>query len=270
MIDVYDDAPTITERIFVVGRLRRGDARALHRPGRRGDGRSTRSTAPRSRPNCRSSRAICRACATRSAAPPAPTATGLPSNCGNSSTSRRSPAPSFRPSPRQPRTSFPVIAGAARQSRRHRVRFIGMASSPAGSRNDASGRPRAYNRSGAPCLRRQYGLVDARRYSLASLRSGAARSRVSSRIVKAASLVEYNGAAYAQHLCRVFADDPAFQERARRLGRGGGAARRGAGALGGARRSRVSTSIRPSRDSETAIASISTALARAAARAPAR
>jgi hypothetical protein len=38
------------------------------------------------------------------------------------------------------------------------------------------------------------------------------------RLVKAASLVEYNGAAYAHHLCRVFADDPAFQEAARRWG----------------------------------------------------
>src|SRR5580692_10183065 len=38
------------------------------------------------------------------------------------------------------------------------------------------------------------------------------------RIVKAASLVEYNGAAYAGHLCRVFADDPAFQECARQWG----------------------------------------------------
>jgi len=28
------------------------------------------------------------------------------------------------------------------------------------------------------------------------------------RIVKAASLVEHNGAAYAHHLCRIFADDP--------------------------------------------------------------
>jgi hypothetical protein len=37
-------------------------------------------------------------------------------------------------------------------------------------------------------------------------------------IVKAAALVEYNGAAYAHHLCRVFADDPKFQERARRWG----------------------------------------------------
>jgi hypothetical protein len=32
------------------------------------------------------------------------------------------------------------------------------------------------------------------------------------RIVKAASLVEHNGTAYAHHLCRIFADDPAFQE----------------------------------------------------------
>jgi hypothetical protein len=37
-------------------------------------------------------------------------------------------------------------------------------------------------------------------------------------IVKAAALVEYNGAAYAHHLCRVFADDPHFQERARHWG----------------------------------------------------
>jgi hypothetical protein len=38
------------------------------------------------------------------------------------------------------------------------------------------------------------------------------------RIVKAASLVEYNGGAYAHHLCRVFADDPEFQATARRWG----------------------------------------------------
>jgi rubrerythrin len=38
------------------------------------------------------------------------------------------------------------------------------------------------------------------------------------RIVKAASLVEQNGAAYARHLCRVFADDPEFQATARRWG----------------------------------------------------
>ncbi len=38
------------------------------------------------------------------------------------------------------------------------------------------------------------------------------------RIVKAASLVEHNGAAYAHHLCRVFADDPEFQETTRRWG----------------------------------------------------
>src|SRR6516162_3113711 len=37
-------------------------------------------------------------------------------------------------------------------------------------------------------------------------------------IVKAASLVEYNGAAYAHHLCRVFYDDPDFQRAARRWG----------------------------------------------------
>lgn len=38
------------------------------------------------------------------------------------------------------------------------------------------------------------------------------------RIVKAASLVEHNGAAYAHHLCRIFADDPEFQQTARRWG----------------------------------------------------
>src|SRR5438270_13350851 len=38
------------------------------------------------------------------------------------------------------------------------------------------------------------------------------------KLVKAASLVEYNGAAYAHHLCRIFDDDPDFQEGARRWG----------------------------------------------------
>jgi hypothetical protein len=38
------------------------------------------------------------------------------------------------------------------------------------------------------------------------------------RIVKAASLVEYNGAAYAHHLCRIFHDDPDFQGAAQRWG----------------------------------------------------
>jgi rubrerythrin len=38
------------------------------------------------------------------------------------------------------------------------------------------------------------------------------------KLVKAASLVEYNGAAYAHHLCRIFADDRDFQENARRWG----------------------------------------------------
>ena len=38
------------------------------------------------------------------------------------------------------------------------------------------------------------------------------------RIVKAASLVEHNGGAYAHHLCLIFADDPEFQETARRWG----------------------------------------------------
>jgi hypothetical protein len=38
------------------------------------------------------------------------------------------------------------------------------------------------------------------------------------RIVKAASLVEFNGGAYAHHLCLIFADDPEFQETARRWG----------------------------------------------------
>src|SRR5215472_17163576 len=49
------------------------------------------------------------------------------------------------------------------------------------------------------------------------------------RIVKAASLVEYNGDAYAHHLCRIFGDDPSFQM----------AARRGARPMGGAGRARV-------------------------------
>jgi hypothetical protein len=38
------------------------------------------------------------------------------------------------------------------------------------------------------------------------------------RIIKAASLVEYNGGAYAHHLCRIFHDDPDFQQSARRWG----------------------------------------------------
>jgi hypothetical protein len=38
------------------------------------------------------------------------------------------------------------------------------------------------------------------------------------RLVKAASLVEANGAAYAHHLCRIFADDAAFRAVARRWG----------------------------------------------------
>jgi hypothetical protein len=38
------------------------------------------------------------------------------------------------------------------------------------------------------------------------------------RIIKAASLVEYNGDAYARHLCRIFADDPSFQMAAQRWG----------------------------------------------------
>ena len=38
------------------------------------------------------------------------------------------------------------------------------------------------------------------------------------RIVKAAAIVEFNGGAYAHHLCRVFADDPGFQVSASRLG----------------------------------------------------
>lgn len=38
------------------------------------------------------------------------------------------------------------------------------------------------------------------------------------RLVKAAALVEYNGSAYARHLCRVFHDDPAFRASALRWG----------------------------------------------------
>jgi hypothetical protein len=37
-------------------------------------------------------------------------------------------------------------------------------------------------------------------------------------LVKAASLVEHNGRAYARHLCLVFADNPEFQQNARRWG----------------------------------------------------
>src|SRR6516164_5807841 len=37
-------------------------------------------------------------------------------------------------------------------------------------------------------------------------------------IIKAASLVEYNGGAYAHHLCRIFHDDPDFQRAAHRWG----------------------------------------------------
>src|SRR5690349_3607292 len=37
-------------------------------------------------------------------------------------------------------------------------------------------------------------------------------------IVKAASLVEFNGADYADYLCKVFPDDAPFQELARRWG----------------------------------------------------
>jgi len=37
-------------------------------------------------------------------------------------------------------------------------------------------------------------------------------------IVKSASLVEYNGAAYARYLCRIFHDDPDFQQDARLWG----------------------------------------------------
>ena len=38
------------------------------------------------------------------------------------------------------------------------------------------------------------------------------------RIVKAAALVEHNGADYADYLCRIFPDDAAFQDMARRWG----------------------------------------------------
>src|ERR1700730_16667680 len=37
-------------------------------------------------------------------------------------------------------------------------------------------------------------------------------------LVKAASLVEYNGAAYARHLCHIFDDDAEFQNAARHWG----------------------------------------------------
>jgi hypothetical protein len=48
------------------------------------------------------------------------------------------------------------------------------------------------------------------------------RSRVDPEIVpivKAAGLVEYNGGAYAHHLCRIFVDDPDFQTAARHWGK---------------------------------------------------
>jgi hypothetical protein len=51
-----------------------------------------------------------------------------------------------------------------------------------------------------------------RRFDAAKLDPGLVR------IVKAASLVEANGAAYARHLCRVFEADPDFQTAARRWG----------------------------------------------------
>lgn len=38
------------------------------------------------------------------------------------------------------------------------------------------------------------------------------------RLAKAAALVEFNGGSYAHHLCRIFTDDPEFQESARRWG----------------------------------------------------
>lgn len=88
-------------------------------------------------------------------------------------------------------------------------------------------------------------------------------------IVKAASLVEYNGGAYAHHLSRVFHDDPAFQRDARRWGRkrSSTAGRSGAGAswpiLG-------STSQRRSRGLRPVIGSISTLMSRAEARVQAR
>jgi rubrerythrin len=39
------------------------------------------------------------------------------------------------------------------------------------------------------------------------------------KLIKAASMVEYNGADYTDYLCNVFADDPDFQEAARKWGR---------------------------------------------------
>ena len=81
----------------------------------------------------------------------------------------------------------------------------------------------------------RHGRMDARRHTLAPLRRAKLDPELV-RIVKAASLVEHNGGAYAHHLCLVFADDPDFQETARRWGEEETAARRGAGALGGAGR----------------------------------
>ena len=90
------------------------------------------------------------------------------------------------------------------------------------------------------------------------------------RIVKAASLVEHNGAAYAHHLCRIFADDPVFQETARRWGeeeiQHGEALARWAWLAD----PRIRLSPRRLPASRPAFRSISTATARAAARSPAR
>ncbi len=59
--------------------------------------------------------------------------------------------------------------------------------------------------------------MDARRYSLGPLRRREARPRDRPHR-QGGGLVEHNGAAYAHHLCRIFADDPEFQETARRWG----------------------------------------------------
>ena len=59
------------------------------------------------------------------------------------------------------------------------------------------------------------------------------------KLVKAASMVEYNGGDYARYLCNVFAGDADLSGRRRGLGGRGGAARRSLGTLGRDGRSRL-------------------------------
>ena len=89
------------------------------------------------------------------------------------------------------------------------------------------------------------------------------------KLVKAASLVEYNGAAYAHHLCRIFADDPNFMRP-----RAAGARRKSSTAKRWRAGPRLpipnSISMQPSGAFRPAFGSISIALPHAADRARAR